>query len=66
MPGVFRGCPDWQQSSQRLNWLEIPVRDKLWNPQRADKRGFIQQATSWKPSILQPYLDLPALTSAVN
>jgi hypothetical protein len=46
---------------ERLNWLMLPVEDKLWNAKRADKGGFIQQATGWKPAILQPYVFLPSL-----
>lgn len=49
-----------------LNWLTLPVVDKLWNSKRADKGGFIQEATQWKPAILQPYVYLPALTSALR
>ena len=53
-------------SGERLSWLDLPLVDKLWNSQRGDKGGFIQQATGWKPSILQPYVYLPALTSAMQ
>lgn len=53
-------------TGERLNWLTLPVVDKLWNPKRADKGGFIQQATAWKPAILQPYVYLPALSSALR
>ncbi|MBH8550844.1 hypothetical protein I8751_00235 [Nostocaceae cyanobacterium CENA357] len=49
-----------------INWLDVPVNDKLWNSKRADKGGFIQQATGWKPSILQPYVYLPALTNFLD
>ena len=44
-----------------LNWLELPVVDKLWRPDDPSKGGFIQEATGWKPSILQPFVFLPAL-----
>jgi hypothetical protein len=53
-------------TGEKLNWLRLPVVDKLWNLKRADKGGFIQEATGWKPAILQPYVYLPALTSALN
>jgi hypothetical protein len=46
---------------EQLNWLKLPVMDKRWNLERADKGGFIQEATGWKPAILQPYVYLPAL-----
>ncbi len=48
----------------RLNWLMLPVVDKLWSKDRADKGGFIQEATGWKPSILQPVVYLPSIMSA--
>jgi hypothetical protein len=49
------------RSGDPLNWLELPVVDKLWNARRAEKGGFIQQATGWKPSIFQSYVYLPSL-----
>ena len=48
-------------SGKPLNWLTLTVVDKLWNSKSANKGGFIQQATGWKPAILQPYVYLPAL-----
>ena len=45
----------------RLNWLSLPVVDKFWNAEAARKGGFIQEATGWKPGILQPYVYLPSL-----
>ena len=49
-----------------LNWLLLPVVDKLWNKDREDKGGFIQEATGWKPSILQPVVYLPSIMSAFS
>lgn len=60
---------DWPldpQTGERLNWLTLPVVDKRWNAQRADKGGFIQEATGWKPSVLQPYVYLPALVEGTG
>lgn len=51
-------------TGERLNWLTLPVVDKLWNRQRANKGGFIQESTGWKPSVLQPYVYLDILTRA--
>ena len=48
-------------TATRLDWLALPIVDKSWNAKRADKGGFIQEATGWKPSPLQPYVYLPAL-----
>jgi hypothetical protein len=59
----------WPKNSitgEWLNWLTLPVVDKLWNSKRADKGGFIQEATGWKPAILQPYIYLPALTTILR
>lgn len=55
--------PENASTGKRLNWLTVPVADKAWTPKRMDKGGFIQQVTGWKPSLLQPYLYLPALTT---
>ncbi len=49
------------QSGDPLNWVMLPVMDKHWNSQKADKGGFIQEATGWKPAILQPFVHLPTL-----
>ena len=57
----FYRWPVHAVSGQPLNWLSLPVVDKLWNEQGGDKGGFIQEATGWKPSILQPFVYLPSL-----
>jgi hypothetical protein len=62
----FFTWPVNSETGEPLNWLTLPVADKLWNYKRADKGGFIQQDTGWKPSILQPYVYLPALSSALR
>ena len=48
-------------TGEPLNWLTLPVVDKRWHWETADKGGFIQQATGWKPSILQPFVYLESL-----
>ena len=53
-------------TDEPLNWLTLPVKDKLWNAKQDNKGGFIQEATGWKPTILQPYVYLPALSSALS
>lgn len=50
-------------TGEPVNWLRLHVVDKLWNARRADKGGFIQEATGWKPAILQPFVYLPSLLS---
>ena len=60
---TFFTWPVHSSSGDSLNWLTLPVVDKLWNANQANKGGFIQEATGWKPAILQPHVYLPALTS---
>ncbi len=62
----FYDWPEHAVTGEPLNWLTLPVADKLWNKRRADKGGFIQEATGWKPSILQPYVYLPALLNTTS
>ena len=57
----FYCWPTHVVTGEPLRWLSLPVVDKLWNEQRGDKGGFIQEATGWKPSILQPFVYLPSL-----
>jgi hypothetical protein len=54
------------KTGEKLNWFLLQVEDKLWNSKRADKGGFIQEATGWKPSILQPFVYLPSLTNNLH
>ena len=51
-------------TGEQLNWYQLPVVDKLWRPGAAKSGGFIQEFTGWKPSILQPFVYLPALLHA--
>lgn len=52
-------------TNKPLNWLTLPVADKFWSSKGAKKGGFIQQATGWKPSVLQPYIYLPSLKESL-
>ena len=61
---TFYTWPLEKTTGDQLNWLTLPVENKLWNSDRADKGGFIQQATGWKPAVLQPYVYLPSLLSS--
>ena len=67
---TFFTWPQNANSGDLLNWFELPIADKLWHSTQAgtgaDKGGFIQEATGWKPSILQPYLYLPSLEKAAT
>ncbi|MBI4307984.1 MAG: hypothetical protein HY684_04185 [Chloroflexi bacterium] len=62
----FFTWPEDARTGEPLNWLTVPVVDKLWHHGRANKGGFIQEATGWKPAILQPHVYLPALERAVH
>lgn len=53
--------PTEEATGERLRWVTLPVIDKRWNRRSSSKGGFIQEATGWKPSILQPHLFLPSL-----
>ena len=58
--------PKDAKTGDPVNWMTLPVADKLWQPGRADTGGFIQEVTGWKPSILQPYVYLPALEKGIR
>ncbi|MFJ1744242.1 hypothetical protein ACIOG4_37025 [Streptomyces microflavus] len=53
-------------TEERLNWLRLPVLDREWNSTEAHKGGFIQQATGWKPSPLQPTMDIRQIGAAAG
>ncbi len=63
---TFFTWPVDAETKSKLNWLELPVLDKEWNTERSHKGGFIQEATGWKPAILQPYVYLNSLTESFN
>lgn len=58
--------PVHADSGERLNWLRLPVLDGGWNSAAADKGGFIQEATGWKPSALQPVMDVVQIGRAAG
>jgi len=58
--------PENSETGESLKWLSLPVVDKLWNAKQAHKGGFIQEATGWKPGILQPFVYLPTLWGTSN
>lgn len=65
----FQQLFTWPQSTSTgypLNWLTLPVADKHWNEHQTDRGGFIQEATGWKPGILQPTLYVPSLVWATG
>lgn len=60
----FFTWPEHATTGEPLNWLRLPVLDRLWRTGRGDKGGFIQEATGWKPSALEPYLNVELLLRA--
>lgn len=53
-------------TGEPVNWLRLPVLDRGWNAKQADKGGFIQEATGWKPSPLQPVMDVRQVARAAG
>jgi len=60
----FYSHPAEVDTDEPVNWLRLPVVDKRWRDGAADKGGFIQEATGFKPSSFQPALDLRVLHAA--
>ena len=54
------------ETGERLNWVRLPVLDRAWNATAADKGGFIQEATGWKPSPLQSTMDVVQIGCAAG
>ncbi|WP_069766027.1 hypothetical protein [Streptomyces sp. LUP47B] len=55
-----------EETGERLNWLRLPVVDRGWNATVANSGGFIQEATGWKPSALQPTMDVVQIGAAAG
>lgn len=58
--------PRHAETGDPVNWLRLPVLDRGWNAAVADKGGFIQEATGWKPSPLQPTMDVAQIAAAAS
>jgi len=61
---TYYTTPERENNDEPVNWLRLPVTDKLWRAGRADKGGFIQEATGFKPAALAPTFDLRVLAAA--
>lgn len=48
-------------TGRHVDILDLPVEDKLWRMGCADKGGFIQELTGWKPAPLQDSVSLAML-----
>ena len=60
---------DWptsEQTGEPINFLTLPVADKLWNHRQANKGGFIQEALQWKPAAYQSSFNPWALAKAAG
>jgi hypothetical protein len=62
----FFGWPENAVTGEPLNWMKLPVLDKGWTTRQASKGGFIQEATGWKPAVLQPFVYLGSLLHATG
>ncbi|MFG1892644.1 hypothetical protein ACGFIP_01295 [Micromonospora zamorensis] len=62
----FYTWPTDPKTDERLQWTRLPVVDKLWRARRADKGGFIQEHTGWKPSPLQATVDIDQIAQAAG
>lgn len=58
--------PAHAETGEKLNWLRLPVADRGWNPTAGHKGGFIQEVTGWKPSALQPTMDVVHIGAAAG
>ncbi|MFE9968054.1 hypothetical protein [Streptomyces sp. NPDC005525] len=53
-------------TGEPVNWLRLPVLDRGWNRTASDRGGFVQEATGWKPSPLQPTMDVRQIGAAAG
>jgi len=56
--------PTNSKTGKRLNWLKLPVIDRHLD-EDSTYRGFLQDATGWKPSVLQPLVSIQVLRSVL-
>lgn len=58
--------PVHERTGERINWLRVPVLDLAWNAKQANKGGFVQEATGWKPAPLQPVMNVRQVARAAG
>ncbi|MFD7964254.1 hypothetical protein ACFV5J_25980 [Streptomyces zaomyceticus] len=63
---TFYTWPVHAETRERINWVRVPVRDRLWHGSRADKGGFIQELTGWKPSPFEPLFHVDVIAGAAR
>lgn len=64
--GTIYTHPVHAVTGEPLNWLRLRVLDRGWNETVSHKGGFIQEATGWKPSPLQPAMDVRQIGAAAG
>lgn len=64
----FHTTPLSANTGEPIKWMQLHVTDKVWREfdlpahlPYTHKGGFIQEATGWKPSPLQPYVNVRQL-----
>lgn len=63
---TFFSWPRHAVTGERVNWNRLPIPDVRWTPDQADRGGFIQEVTGWKPAPLQPAVDVAVLARAAG
>ncbi|MQS05680.1 hypothetical protein FNX48_000345 [Streptomyces sp. IF17] len=53
-------------TGEPVNWLRLPVVDRSWNAKASQKGGFVQEASGWKPSALQPTMNVVEIARAAG
>lgn len=61
---TFYTWPEDASTGEPLNFLRLPVVDKLWCHGR--KGGFIQEYTGWKPSAFQSAIHFPSMMELIG
>lgn len=64
--GTIYNPPVHAVTGEPMNWLRLPVLDRGWNDTVGNKGGFIQEVTGWKPSPLQPTVDVRQIGAAAG
>lgn len=58
--------PIHAETGERVRWASLPVTDKRHDQFRRQTDGFIKAYTGWKPSPLQPTVDVAMLLASVG
>ena len=63
---TFFTWPTHVHTGERLQWSRLPVMDRRWVETDWTTGGFVQEATGWKPSAFQPWVDVHVLAQAAG